>query len=413
MPNYINESYNNNEISCEKTLQRTASKTVRKFTSHFGCDSLPQSVSVSCDWLSMMCLCLLPEPEKDQGPIFLTDNVVLEYQMKGTPIFNYSYIVYLEGEPVAKVHTHGKNPKIMKEGIAKLEIENHVFYSNTMLEVKDKVMLACKMSAVKNYSGLHIAIDGVEHIHKFLNAYIRQDNNRVKPELRSLGRWDKMNRVRLKGKANVDAKRFNKTNGLFDNFKVGSSRKYLTLYNKTSELERSHKQYIRDAWDRAGIDTKGTVWRCELRLTSQSIKEIKDFDINKITDPNYLLQIFKTQCKNFFEFILMEGDGNVSRARIIDLFQFEKLRVPLLGKIPRAIVRGAYKAQMAIHNAYANVRLRYLKTEGQIFAALQHITDNVQLYNLDRWFERKKPQWDLLYLGSRSYEPGDYREQLK
>ena len=105
------------------------------------------------------------------------------------------------------------------------------------------------MPVVRNYSGLHIAIDGVEHIHTFLNAYIRQHNNRRSgmPQLKTT--WHKMNRVRLKGKANVDAKRFNKSNGLFDNFKEGSSRKHLTVYNKTSELERSHKQYIRDAWD--------------------------------------------------------------------------------------------------------------------------------------------------------------------
>ena len=65
------------------------------------------------------------------------------------------------------------------------------------------------------------------------------------------------------------------------------------------------------------------------------------------------------------------------------------MRVPSLAKIPRAIVRGAYKAQMAIHNAYANVRLKYLKTHEQIFAALQHIIDNVQLYNLDHWYEKR------------------------
>jgi hypothetical protein len=399
----------------KKSLQRTASKTVRKFTGFFSADALPQAVSVSLDWLSMQCECLLPEPAENQGPVWLTDNVVLEYLQRGTPVYKHSYTVYLDGESVANVHTHGRNDKIIKPGTAKLEILNHVFQSSTLHDVIDQVQTACKMPVVKNYSEIHIALDGANHVHEFLNNYIRQKKNpKIAPDLMSLGSWSQQNRVRMKGKANVDCKRFNRATGDFDNFKVGTGKKYLTVYNKTSELLKSHKSYIKDMWDRAGLDTANgrTIWRCELRMKSGAIKEIKDFDIKKVNDPNYLLQIFRTQLENFFHFVLIEGDGNVTRARNIDLFQFFKLKVPMLDKIPRAIVRGAYKAQMAIHNAYANVRLKMLKTYDQVNAALQHITDNVQLYNLDDWYQRKKLDWDCKYL-VHAYAPEDYREQLK
>lgn len=391
------KSFFSNVVFGKSEIERTASKTVRNFTGKIGEETLPHSVSVSLDWLSMMCDCLMPEPLPEQPPIWLTDNIVLEYQRKGTPVFNYSYIVYLEGEPVANVHTHTKNKKIIKEGTAKLEIQNHVLYSTSLLDVLDKVMLACKMPAIKNMSGLHIAIDGANHLHPFVNNYVRQSARRARPELKTLGHWGKENRVRMKGKANLDSKRFNRKTGMYDNFKIGSSRKSLTIYNKTSELEHSHKSYIKAAWERAGIDMSGTVWRCEIRLTSQSIKEIKNFDLKKLTDPNYLLQIFKTQCKNFFEFALMENDENISRARVIDLFQFEKLKVPLLSKIPRAIVRGAYKAQMAVHNAYANILLGFHKTKDSIDAAITHISDNVELYDLQDWYVRKKVDWIAAY----------------
>jgi hypothetical protein len=378
-------------------LVRTASKTVRKFTQLFPENDLPQSVSVSLDWLAFTTECLLPAPVPDQKPIWLNDTTVLEYLKRGTQVYNYSYCVYIHGEPVANVHTHSKNEKIIKPGSAKLEILNHVLYSGNVLETLHDVMEACKMPVIKNVSRLDICIDGANHVHKFLNSYVRQHGNRSRPTLKTLGRWDKENRVRHKGKASIDCKRFDKSNGMFKNFKIGSTRKSFTLYNKTTELQRSHKQYIRDVWSRAGIDQTGDVWRCELRLTSQSVKEIKDFDLKKINDPNYLLQIFKTQCKNFFEFVLIENDENVSRARVIDLFQFEKLKVPLLEKIPRAIVRGAYKAQMAIHNAYKNILLGYHKTKESIDAALLHISDNLQLYNLDHWYEKKKPAWIEVY----------------
>lgn len=401
------------EKNRKNEVEGRQSKTVRKFTTFFSEDSLPQSVSVCLDWLSFMVECLLPEPAPDQEPIWLTDNIVLEYQKKGTPMFKYSHVVYIDGEPVANVHTHGRNEAVIKPGTAKVEILNHVLGSTTVLAVKDQVMEACKMMVVKNYSEIHISIDGANHIHEFLNAYIRQ-NRRINgmPDLQTLGRWDKRNRVKMKGKANVDCKRFNKGTGMFDNFKIGSTRKYVTVYNKTSELQKSHKQYIREMWDRAGLDTSGTVWRVELRMKSGAIKEIKDFDINRIANPHYLLQIFRTQIENFFHFVLIENDTNVSRARYIDLFQFLKIKIPLLDKIPRAIVRGAYKAKMGIHNAYANIKLGYLKKKESLEAALYYITDNVQLYNLDDWYKKKCEQWNLIYIGNRQWQPETYRNQL-
>ena len=415
MPNYINEKFNNNDFSAKKTLERTASKTVRKFTGNFGYDSPLQRVAINIDWCSLMCECLMPEPEEGMTAIWLNENTVLEYLGTGSKHFKHKYQVYMDGQPVAKVLTHTWNKKIIKEGTAKVEIDNHVQYSTSLIEVIENVMIACKMPVIKNISELHIAIDGANHMHEFMNRYMWQRRDRVGMPImdNKIGRWESGCRVKLKGKACIDPGMFNRSTGLYDHFKIGKGQKYITIYNKTSELEKSHKQYIRDSWDRAGVDSSGTVWRTELRMRSGSIKELKDFDLKKIIDPDYLLQIFKTQCKNFFEFILVKDDSNVTRARIIDLFQFERLRVPLLAKIPRAIVRGAYKAQMAIHNAYANVRLKYLTSKEQIFAALQHITDNVQLYNLDHWYEKKKPQWDLLYLGNRQWAPEDYRQELK
>lgn len=406
---------NNTDVLVKNEPGRTASNTVRKFTGKIGEEPPPQSVSVALDWLSFMVQCWLPEPAPDAGPVWLTDNVVLIYQKKGTPVFNYSYEILVGGEPVAKCHTHSKNPKIIKEGTAKLEINNHVLYATGLNDLMIEIMAACKMPAINNTSGLHIAIDGVEHIHAFLNAYARQPNPAKKKDIDNgtAFRWDKKNRVKMKGKASFDAKRFNRKTGMFEAFKVGGARKSLVVYNKTSELERSHKEYIRQSWERAGIDTTGTVWRCELRLTSQTIKEIKNFDLSQISDPNYLLQIVRTQLKNFFEFILVEGDGNVSRARVIDLFQFEKLKVPLLEKIPRAVTAGAYKAQMSIHNGYMNVVTNKFKTEVEIKAAIQHINDNVNLYGLQRWYDRKQQEWNILYLAPHQYAPATEYPQLR
>jgi hypothetical protein len=401
MNNLYNKIASKNEFCA---LKRTASKTVRNFTSDFGGNAIPDCVSVSLDGLSIMVECGLSEPAKDQPIMSLDDDTVIEYLQRGTPVFNHSSVIYWHGEPVANIHTHGKNEKIIKPNTAKIEILNHVLYSTSVMEVLNHVMTVCKCPAIKNVSTLHIAIDGVSHIHTFLNSYVRQKPSSRFANLSTIGTWRQETRVRMKGKANLDCKRFSRRDGMYQNFKVGSARKSLVVYNKTSELQHSHKQYIKDMWDRVGIDQTGTVWRSEMRLTSQSIKEIKNFDLSKISDPLYLLQIFKTQCENFFQFVIVDGDSNISRARIVDLFQFERIKVPLLEKIPRAIVRGAYKAQMAIHNAFANILLKGYDSISSINAALQHITDNVELYHLEEWYYRKKEQWKQMYIPVHTYE---------
>jgi len=379
-------------------VKRPESKTGRNFTTEIEAKPLPSCISVSLDGLSFMVENCLPEPAPDQGRVYVNDRVEVDYLKKGTPLFLHTYQVYLDGEPAAYLHTHSRNNKVIKENTAKLEIQNHVLYSTQVMNVVNAVMTGTCSTSIKNVSTLHIAIDGANHIHGFLNRYWRQSKRRLMPNLRTLGDAGSGSRIKMKGKANIDFKRFNKKTGDVNNIRVGSSRKAVVIYNKTSELERSHKQYIRDAWERAGVDTSGTVWRTELRMSSQAVKEIKDLDLSKLNDPYYLLSIFQTSCKNFFEFVRIENDENVSRAKVIDLFQFTILRVPLLQKIPRAIVKGAYKAQMAIHNAVMNIYRGYIEGKESINAALLHISDNIHLYNLARWYELKKPQWEAEYL---------------
>jgi len=405
--NTNNENPNvKNELSAQK---RAESKTARKYRSPFPQDQLPQAVSVNIDWLSFMCECLLNEPEKDQPPTFL-DHMVVELSSKpGIQLFKYSWNVYRGGEKVAMVHTHTRQEKIIKPGTAKVEISNNVLYSNEVLEVIDDVMNACKMTVIKNLTRIDISIDGVSHIHKFLNQYIRQPKTRAIPELQTIGKSEREQRIKMKGKAALHAKMFNKKSGMFDAFKIGASRKCVVLYNKTSELERSHKEYIREAWERAGLDVTKDVWRCEVRLSSEAIKDIDGgFDLKRMYDPNYLLQVFKTQCNNFFEFVDMEGQTNVTCGRIIDLLQFEKLKVPLLARVPRAVIDGAYKAKMAIHNGIKDVlhnlhsvkqRIDFVNQEisYNVQAALTHVADNINRYNLRRWYEKKLPVWNLLY----------------
>jgi len=415
----------NNKFADMKERERVGgrqSKTVRKFTGYFGQDALPDCVSVSLDWLSFMVCCFLPEPATGDGVAtswLLNDVVGIMYLQKGTPMFCHSYQLFYFGEPVAYLHTHSRNKTIIKEGLAKLEIMNQVLYSTSWSEVLDEVMKATQCTRINNVSGLHIAIDNVNHIKDFLNLYVRQGREHKSKELKTLGKWDKSQRVKMKGKARLDCKVFDRKTGQFQNFKIGNGHKYITVYDKTSELKKSHKEYIWDAWKQSGVvgdkdhakwgartkemvtagEQEQQVFRCELRMSSQAIKQIKNFDLKRLSNPQYLLSLFKTQIENFFQFVVIENDTNISRARIVDLFQFELMRVPLLAKIPRAVVQGAYKAKMAIHNAYMGLMKGLYRGDEAANAAVIHIKENLQIYNLDRWFLEKEPEWINLYGG--------------
>lgn len=383
-----------------------SSKTARKFTRFFAPDSLPHSFSVNLDWLTFMVECFLAEPDTVKQH-YEFGNVVLVCKKTGTPVFLHGYDVLLHGEPVANLFTHSRNDKIIKPGTAKLEILNHVLYSDTWLQVVSEVCHSIGIEVIKNISRLDIAIDGANHVHPFLNGYQAQGKRNF-PQLRTLGAgiqladhspWGSKQRVRMLGKANMDSKRFNRKTGMYDAFKFGSGTKTISVYCKSREInEHSHKEYIRDVWARNGMDIEAEQWRVELRMTSTAINQVKDLQVSQLADPRYLLEVFKTQIKNFFEFVVFD-DSNVTRATHIDLFQLQQLKVKLLEKVPRKVVEGAYKAKMAIHDAFKNImQKRYLCSDA-IDSALNHIMHTINLYNLQRFYALKRPQWILAYQG--------------
>lgn len=375
-------------------IERAASKTARNFKSPFASEALPTAVCVNIDWLSMMTECLMPEQVADQQPIWHNDNLVLVPAGGGGQNFKYKWKVLEYGEHIANVLTHTRNEKIIKQGTAKLEVTNNVHYSTEIMPVVNKVMEACKMTVIKNITRIDIAIDGANHIPLFLNSYLKHRQNGGE-------------RVHRSGSAAFHGRMFDQKSATYKSFKIGSSRKQVVVYNKSQELEFSHKEYIRESWERSGLDLTKDVWRVELRCSSEAVKDIEGgFDLNKIHDPNYLLTYFRTQCKKFFEFVDMRGQTNVTYGTIIDILQFEKLRIPLLARVPKAVVDGAYKAKMSVHNAVKDLFYNLHSVKESINAALQHISDNIRIYNLDRWFEKKKPQWELMYAHHQAYHQG-------
>jgi hypothetical protein len=58
-------------------------------------------------------------------------------------------------------------------------------------------------------------------------------------------------------------------------FYFGKTPKMLRVYDKTAEIEAKHKEWWRTVWRSTGLYNEGeTVWRCELELGSEVLKEL-------------------------------------------------------------------------------------------------------------------------------------------
>jgi hypothetical protein len=392
------------------------SDTPRKFTSWFRQDALPATVSVNLDMLQMLVVCEISEPAEGVERIDYPGEVVLEYTKTGTGHFKHKFNVYMYGEKVATLLSHTRNAKMIKPGICKLEISNQMFYGGDWLGVFDSLSASLQISHVENISRVDIAIDGANHIPRFMNLYVKQKAY-TRAELNTLGTYQNPSRVAMLGKANVDCKVLDKNDMTYRNFAIGRGAKRATIYCKSREIDTiSHKEYIRDQWERDGLDKNGEQWRFELQLRGEALKKAKcrqveitepdgttkvvnveGVDLYRLNDPYYLVQIVKTHIDKWFDFIVDEGDSNVTRARKIDLFAFNKLAVPVFQKVQRAIVDGSYKAKMSIHNIMKNVLNGIIEHPEKVANALNHMVDNIEIYNLKRWFFKKKDEWIALY----------------
>lgn len=385
----INTFYTN--ILPSKPIAGGWSRTARNFKGSFPSNALPRAVSVSLDWFSLMVESGIVEPKENETVRDLGNECMLVPLGMGTQMFEHVWQWYWHGEHCANILTHGRG--VIKPNTAKIELLNHVLYSSEWMDVLAAVIDSCKFPAIRNISRIDIAIDGANHVPKFLNSWIGEIT------------FNPNYRIQMKGKARINPGMLNVKTGMYEAFRIGRGKKYVTIYNKTQEINtRSHKEYIRETWERAGLDLNTDNWRVELRMNSESIKQIDQLDIKRLNDPNYLLQIFKTQIENFFQFVDMRGQTNISYGTVIDLFQFEKLKVPLLHKIPRKVVDGAYKAKMAIHNAVKDVIQVYSSHMGTIKkggynaqAALQHIRDSISLYSLQDWYNKRIEKWNDKY----------------
>ncbi len=211
---------------------------------------------------------------------FFDGEIVLKKITGFAPQFRYGYELIYKRKTFGRLSVIPSSGYCFEENEMQFMLNNNVHYEQQWQEDFEYVMKKMKWKMV-NVSRLDIALDGTG----FMDFY---KNFVLKEVVEKIGKTDSTERL--------TSKRELKT------FYIGSrkSDRYITCYDKTKELnDKGHKQYIRDYWERSGLDYK-RVERMELRLTNEAIKLIKDFDWKLLGDFEYIASIFRSACEGSF-----------------------------------------------------------------------------------------------------------------
>jgi len=303
-------------------------------------------------------------------------NITLLKKDMGTGLFKYRYDIFVKGKIFGAVNVCPRNTAILKANLIQFQMVNNVMYEVGWL--KDVQYLMEKMGwKMHNLSRIDIAIDGVRP--GFLELYNRWQNG---GDLERIG----------KTQTNVfQLPKHNKVTG----YDVGkkSSGKWITCYNKSEEIERSNKYYIRTMWEKAGMDTKG-VERMELKLRNDSIKAIKDFDWTRLDDFEYLAGVFKASCHRFFEFVEKKNSlaqKNISRVKRYQYIDWDELGAASLERLSTKQTNELYRMKLTCKTMFGI----YCSTGIKLYSQLaQEIAANI---NCTQWYIDKCEEWRAFF----------------
>lgn len=211
----------------------------------------------------------------------------------GTKIFKNRYTVYLEGKEFAIICTKPRS-EILASDMVTVKLSNWVLYNYDAIKTMRDFCKTIRVE-INNITRLDIACDfnemaqgitGKALIQKFIKSdYV-------------------LNR---RGKYAVQGNTANPTDFQYLKIGSGSSDVFAVLYNKTLELKESKdKAYIRERWEKEGIDTTRDVWRLEIRIRNSRIELIGEdkkavkFTIDALAEEGEIMRAFWALTGKYF-----------------------------------------------------------------------------------------------------------------
>lgn len=267
-------------------------------------------------------------------------------------LFEISYknnkIGFLHTKTLALSFSNGFNTLV--------RINNNIFYTEDIGFVNKLIVEALELTKTK-ISRLDIAYDtDIDVLTKFKKFYN-----------------DTSMHFRYVDKINVGA-----SGNLDKQIPIGSLKsgvKSILIYNKTKELIKSHKEYIRNTHNK--VFDKNIIYRVELRIYSKTL-EIEEIDIYKLEDKTYLEMLFNTYYTDLITFTDKESNN------IIEYIHLNNTSQKLQRAVKNKIKCGGKQVKTVINFLDKEVRTSgftgLIKFWGLIRTAL------LKKYGLESWY---------------------------
>lgn len=323
--------------------------------------------TISVDWFECLVSGWSIPTGGDKEYYFFDNNRICFYKKKKiVPHFLDYYDVTIDGKPFAYALMNPRNKEIFGTDIIQIKVNNNRLYEVGWLDTF-KYFLQKFTWKMSNVSRLDIALDG----HGFLAVGQKLLNGKI----RKIGKAGFF--PRLDSKMNVQG------------FRLGAmaSDKSLVCYDKSKELEVSNKYYIRDMWEKAGLNTEQHVERLELRLRNECIKMIEDFEWKDIDNFEYLASLMRTNFEKYYQFYSPKKDTNVSRYNTFDYIDWDCVGGVYLPKLSTKMADDVYRLKQSSKTDF----FKYLQTGVSLYLNLSK--ESALNANCVQWFIERVDKW--------------------
>lgn len=257
--------------------------------------------------------------------------VALHRKKYGTQHYQEQYSVGVGNREFGNVLVKPREGNKLQSTFVQFRAQNHVLYEIGFMQEFD---LMCRTLGWRwrNPTRIDIALDG----HGF---------HQVVDDL-----WNK--RIKKVGQATWGT--FFDMNSKLQGYSwgKGGSDKYLRCYNKEEELRKSNKWYVKQMWDRAGLDQTETVQRLELVMRNNELKKYPDFTPDLLDNFEYLASLMRTGFEKWFEFIDPHSNCNTTRAERIEYVDWDAVGGAKLEKASALPSTEVFRFRQASKTAY-------------------------------------------------------------
>ena len=324
-------------------------------------------------------------------------NLILDVQDYGTRQFSVLTHVYWGRERFAILAAFPRMANMDPECF-QLKVENMWLYKDDCYRMLAYVLGTLHLE-VRHISRLDLCADfnsfhGDLHPIEFIRRFMAGE---IKHKGRSHGRVYFRQEA---APAGVTAKCGDVLNFNALEFGKHSSDARVYLYNKSLELsEEKQKPWIQDCWRAAGLNVDD-VWRLEISMNREALTfvdrssgTVVSFNLANLTDTASDVTpavLYHTMLRSLFFFFVPNGGRNISRQRMLQLFDDEL-----------QIIRGTYReknpsdrSERILIKQLFTVRDRYryitLEEEFRSRMLAQRLAESM---NLGEWYARKCPEW--------------------